>query len=137
LADDYQGMLRRFRAQVAAVITTVARSGDGGVLVHCAAGNERTGLIVALPLGALGVAPEVVAEDYGLTADGLRAEEDRWLEEGPGDRADREATLARVRARPEVCSRSSATSTSATAASWAISSTRASRSMIWSDSATG
>ena len=102
LAEDYQGMLRRFRAQIAAVITTVARSGDGGVLIHCAAGKDRTGLIVGLLLGALGVAPEVVAEDYGLSAEGLRAEEDRWLDEGPGDRADREATLERVRARPEV-----------------------------------
>lgn len=102
LAEDYQGMLHRFGAQIAAVVTTVARSDDGGVLVHCAAGKDRTGLIVALLLGALGVAPEVVAEDYGLTAESLRAEEDRWLEDGPGDRAERAATLERVRARPEV-----------------------------------
>jgi protein-tyrosine phosphatase len=102
LAEDYRRMLARFGPQVAAVVRAVAGAGDGGVLVHCAAGKDRTGLIVALLLGALGVAPEVIAEDYALTAERLRAEEERWLDEGPGTRAEREATLERVRARPEV-----------------------------------
>jgi protein-tyrosine phosphatase len=102
LAEDYLGMLGRFQPQVGRVVTTVARAGDGGVLVHCAAGKDRTGLIVALLLRALGVAPEVIAEDYALTAENLHAEEQRWLADGPGTRAEREATLERVRARPEV-----------------------------------
>jgi protein-tyrosine phosphatase len=102
LAEDYGGMLRRFGPQVAAVVTAVARAGEGGVLVHCAAGKDRTGLIVALLLGALGVGPEVIAEDYALTAEALRAREAAWLEDGPGTRAERAATLERVRARPEV-----------------------------------
>lgn len=102
LAEDYLGMLRRFGPQVAKVMTAVAGAGDGGVVVHCAAGKDRTGLIVALLLGVVGVAPEVVADDYGLTADALRTREERWLAEGPGDRADREAALRRGRARPGV-----------------------------------
>lgn len=102
LAEDYVSMLRRFAPQVAAVVSTVANAGDGGVLVHCAAGKDRTGLIVALLLGVLGVAPEVIADDYALSADSLRARDARWLADGPGERAEREAALARLRARPEV-----------------------------------
>jgi protein-tyrosine phosphatase len=102
LAEDYQRMLARFGPQVAEVVTTIAAAEAGGVLVHCAAGKDRTGLIVALLLGALDVAPEVIAEDYGLTAGNLQAEEARWLVEGPGTRAERAATVERVRARPEV-----------------------------------
>jgi hypothetical protein len=48
-----------------------------------------------------GLAP-TLAEDYALTAESLHAEEQRWLADGPGTRAEREATLERVRARPEV-----------------------------------
>ena len=61
LAEDYQSMLARFGPQIAAVVTTVAGAGEGGVLVHCAAGKDRTGLIVALLLGALEVVPDVIA----------------------------------------------------------------------------
>jgi hypothetical protein len=102
LAEDYARMLRQFGPQVADAVTTIARADAGGVLIHCAAGKDRTGLIVALLLGALGVAPEVIAEDYALTAANLEAEEARWLEEGPGSREERELTLGRWRARPEV-----------------------------------
>ncbi len=102
LAEDYTGMLGRFGQRVAAVITTIAGAADGGVVIHCAAGKDRTGLIVALLLSTLGVAPERIAEDYALTAESLRAHDDRYLAEGPGDRAEREATLRHFQARPEV-----------------------------------
>ncbi|QPZ39897.1 tyrosine-protein phosphatase [Paramicrobacterium chengjingii] len=35
-----------------------------GVLVHCSAGRDRTGMITALLLGNAGVAPEHVVDDY-------------------------------------------------------------------------
>jgi protein-tyrosine phosphatase len=37
---------------------------EPGILVHCSAGRDRTGMISALLLANAGVAPELVAEDY-------------------------------------------------------------------------
>ena len=40
---------------------------EGGFLVHCAAGKDRTGIFCALVLSELGVAHEDIVEDYLLT----------------------------------------------------------------------
>lgn len=52
--------------------------GDGGVLVHCTAGKDRTGLTVALALRAVGVARDDVVANYAETEARLRGP---WLEE--------------------------------------------------------
>ena len=40
---------------------------EGGVLVHCAAGKDRTGILIAIILALLGTPREVISEDYALT----------------------------------------------------------------------
>jgi protein-tyrosine phosphatase len=40
---------------------------DGATLVHCAAGKDRTGVVVALALSVAGVPREVIAADYAHT----------------------------------------------------------------------
>jgi protein-tyrosine phosphatase len=102
LADDYKGMLDRFRGPVAAAMAAIANAPEGGVLIHCAAGKDRTGLIAALLLGLVGVAPETIAADYALTAECLRPRNEAWLENGPGDRDERAALLARFAPTAEV-----------------------------------
>ncbi len=102
LADDYMRMLDRFHREVAAVMATIARAPEGGVLVHCAAGKDRTGLIAALLLALVGVAPETIAADYAMSAECLRARNEEWLENGPGDRAEREERLRRFAPAAEV-----------------------------------
>ena len=102
LAQNYLWMLDRFAGQVAEVMAAIAAAPEGGVLVHCAAGKDRTGLISALLLGLVGVPDETVADDYALTAELLADREREWLEHGPGDRAEREAVLARFAPTAEV-----------------------------------
>lgn len=47
---------------------------EGGVVVHCAAGKDRTGLIVALTHELAGVHRDDIIEDYLLTNDSKRFE---------------------------------------------------------------
>jgi protein-tyrosine phosphatase len=102
LAENYLWMLNRFDRFVAQVMAAIARAPDGAVLIHCAAGKDRTGLISALLLGLVGVPAETIAADYAMTAELLRSRDEEWLENGPGERAEREAMLARFAPTAEV-----------------------------------
>ena len=53
-------------------LRTIAGS-DGAVLVHCAAGKDRTGVVIALALHLAGVDREMIVHDYLLTADRIEA----------------------------------------------------------------
>ena len=56
------------RAGFARIATAVAQAPAGGVVLHCQAGRDRTGIAVALLLSLLGVRDEAVSEDYALSA---------------------------------------------------------------------
>ncbi len=62
----YEVMLERFKPQIAAILQAIADAPFGAV-VHCHAGKDRTGLVVALALGLAGVPSNVIAEDYALS----------------------------------------------------------------------
>jgi protein-tyrosine phosphatase len=47
---------------------------------HCAAGKDRTGILAALVLSLVGVADEVIAEDYALSREGV-ARMIEWVKE--------------------------------------------------------
>ena len=70
-AGDLTGMYLRIiaghGAQIAAAIAELAQPGALPALVHCTAGKDRTGLVVALLLSALGVSDDDVAADFALT----------------------------------------------------------------------
>ena len=102
LAENYLWTLDRFAGYVAEVMAAIAGAPEGGVLIHCAAGKDRTGLISALLLGLAGVPAATIAADYALTAELLRPRDQEWLEHGPGERAEREALTARVAPTAEV-----------------------------------
>ncbi|MDT7707265.1 MAG: protein-tyrosine phosphatase [Pseudonocardiales bacterium] len=64
----YYGLVLRNRpAEFGAALRVIARADRLPVLVHCAAGKDRTGLLVALLLETLGVPREVVVAEYALT----------------------------------------------------------------------
>jgi protein-tyrosine phosphatase len=103
LAEDYLQMLDRYRQGVAEAMAAIARAPEGAVLIHCAAGKDRTGLISALLLGLVDVPADTIAADYAMTAELLRPRERRWLESlPPEERAEREAMIARYAPTAEV-----------------------------------
>jgi protein-tyrosine phosphatase len=73
LADIYQTMLDIRPTLFAEAVRAIADAPAGAVVVHCAGGKDRTGMVVALALSVVGVAPEAIAADYALTEDRLRA----------------------------------------------------------------
>jgi protein tyrosine/serine phosphatase len=67
LADRYRELAEHGSADIVRVIGMLADAENGPTVVHCVAGKDRTGLIVALTLELLGVPDEQIAADYALT----------------------------------------------------------------------
>jgi protein-tyrosine phosphatase len=73
----YQRIVTSHAPVVIEALRTIARHRDGAVLVHCTAGKDRTGVIVALALSSVGVDRALVVEDYAATEANLAGD---WLE---------------------------------------------------------
>jgi protein tyrosine/serine phosphatase len=73
--------------QNAAMARAVARAAPGGVLIHCLAGKDRTGIAVALLLSLLGMSEGDIAADYALSEAALAAERTAALAAAPDDEA--------------------------------------------------
>ena len=71
---------------VAAVMHAIARAPEGGVLFHCHAGKDRTGIVAALLLDLAGVPHDVITEDYALSNDYLKPRHEEWLSQVPEDK---------------------------------------------------
>ncbi|MGW4380626.1 tyrosine-protein phosphatase [Kitasatospora sp. NPDC004531] len=69
LGAFYLLMAQTAPAGVVAAVRAAAR--PGGVLLHCAAGKDRTGFVTALLLDLLGVPAERIVEDYARTGEAL------------------------------------------------------------------
>lgn len=82
----YLGYVQDAPDNVAAALRVVGEPGPGAAIVHCAAGKDRTGTVVALALSLAGVPREEVVADYVASAERI------------------EAILARLRASPTYAS---------------------------------
>ena len=67
LYDDYVLQVRDNGAQLLAGLELLAEDGALPAVVHCTAGKDRTGVLVALLLDLLGVEREAVVADYAET----------------------------------------------------------------------
>jgi protein-tyrosine phosphatase len=67
MVDLYLDMVDARPELFAAALAAIADAPPGAVVVHCAGGKDRTGLVTALALTVAGADKEVVAADYALT----------------------------------------------------------------------
>lgn len=74
MRDFYGAVLGRCGPGIAAAVALLAEPETLPALVHCSAGKDRTGILSAVVLAALGVADETIARDYALTERLLRGE---------------------------------------------------------------
>jgi hypothetical protein len=85
----YLELLERRPRAFAAAIAAVAVAPAGGVVVHCAAGKDRTGLVSALLLRLAGVGLAEIGADYAESERNLAPLWQAWIDEGE-DEAERE-----------------------------------------------
>lgn len=78
LADAYVAMAERGRAAVARCVGLLAEPGALPAVFHCTAGKDRTGIVAAVVLSAIGVLEADVVADYALTA-ASRGARRAWL----------------------------------------------------------
>ena len=71
----YAFFIDRRGPAIASAIRHLASPGALPALVHCAAGKDRTGIVIAFTLAAIGVPDHVIAADYALSSMFLVAEQ--------------------------------------------------------------
>jgi len=72
VCGHYLGYLEDRPDEVVGALRDVARA-EGAALVHCAAGKDRTGVVVALALAAADVRPQAVVADYAASGERTEA----------------------------------------------------------------
>lgn len=77
LQNIYALMISLHAQRLADAVRLIADSGTAPVLVHCTAGKDRTGMVIALALLAAGVDRNLVIRDYEATETNLAGE---WSE---------------------------------------------------------
>ncbi|WP_434317139.1 tyrosine-protein phosphatase [Leifsonia sp. P73] len=77
LVGLYEKILLQHGDVVVTALREIADTGEEAVVVHCTAGKDRTGIVVALALLAVGVDRDLVVADYAATQANLRGP---WLD---------------------------------------------------------
>lgn len=99
--DMYERYLRILSTRQDAfrdIFTTIADA-QGGVVFHCFAGKDRTGLVAALLLAMAGVTPDIIASDFIETDVQLAMQYEKWINMAPAD--SRDAVRDELRCPPE------------------------------------
>lgn len=63
----YQTLLHRSSHIIKRILHSIAHAPQGSVIIHCEAGRDRTGFIVALILSLFEVSPRLIATDYVMS----------------------------------------------------------------------
>ncbi|MGH3516334.1 MAG: tyrosine-protein phosphatase, partial [Haloechinothrix sp.] len=71
LAGRYRDLLAGSPGSVVSAARIIADAGRHAVVFHCAAGKDRTGVLAAVVLDAVGVPADAIVEDYALSGQRL------------------------------------------------------------------
>ncbi len=96
----YLGYLDQRPDSVSGALAAIARS-RGGVVVHCAAGKDRTGTVTALALSVAGVPEEEIVADYAASAERIAQIVDRLADVEPYAAGLRDRSLQEQTPQPE------------------------------------
>jgi protein-tyrosine phosphatase len=77
----YRECLQRFPGNFGTAIAAVGEAPPGGVVVHCAGGVDRTGLVSALLLRVASVAIDDIAADYAVSDESWAPFREQWIAE--------------------------------------------------------
>jgi protein tyrosine/serine phosphatase len=80
--ESYLASLERFRVAFGEAVAALAEP-DGPVVVHCAGGKDRTGLVSALALRLAGVPAAAVADDWALSEASWAPHQESWVAAAP------------------------------------------------------
>ncbi len=72
LGEDAIMIVEYFPTSIATIVTTFAQAQAGGVLIHCHAGKDRTGVTTSLMLSLAGGDDATIADDYATSTARLR-----------------------------------------------------------------
>ena len=101
MCGHYLGYLENRPEEVVGALRSIVTA-PGAAIVHCAAGKDRTGVVIALALTIAGVEPEVIVADYVATDERIEAIIERLTRSkmyGGGVSTSRSARTRRARRR--------------------------------------
>ncbi|GAA3081297.1 tyrosine-protein phosphatase [Streptosporangium carneum] len=84
-ADRYREVTQDGSGEIRQALEVIADADNAPVVVHCAAGKDRTGVLTALVLRLLGVSEENVIADYALTGLATPRAIAFWRQRNPGE----------------------------------------------------
>jgi protein tyrosine/serine phosphatase len=96
----YVWYLEAGSASLVAALDLIADDATHPLVFHCAAGKDRTGIVAALVLGALGVVREAIIADYEETSARMDLIVERFRQSGTYGRALDGSRPGRSRADP-------------------------------------
>jgi protein-tyrosine phosphatase len=85
--ERYLVMLNTRQSAFREIFTAIARA-EGGLVFHCFAGKDRTGLVAAMVLALNDVPHDEIAADFSETDRQLANAYAKWISEAPEDKRD-------------------------------------------------